>query len=91
MCPFEHSSPIEMFSTKNYFDEPQNTTFKRTIINFIKEFREFKEDTKKHLNEIKENILKERKKCQHDAQETTNIKLAETDKNPGLCNFIYEI
>jgi hypothetical protein len=50
MCPFEHSSPIEMFSTKNYFDEPQNTTFKRTIINFIKEFKKIKEDTGATLN-----------------------------------------
>lgn len=42
-----------MSANENYLDEPQETEFKRTV-KFIKEFKEFKEDTKKHLSEIKE-------------------------------------
>lgn len=48
--------------------------FKRTTINFIKEFQEFKEDKKKQINEIKQN------KLLSDAQENTNIKLMEIAK-----------
>lgn len=35
----------------------QDTEFKRTIINFITEFKGCKEDTKKQFNEIKEKEL----------------------------------
>lgn len=44
------SSPIEMLSSRNHLDEPQNTEFKKN-----KEFKEFKETTSKHLNELKDN------------------------------------
>ena len=47
-----------MCVNENYLDELQNTKFKRTIINFIKVFKEFK-DTMKQLNEIKKDVLKE--------------------------------
>jgi hypothetical protein len=52
------TSLIEMCVNENYLDELQNTKFKRTIINFIKVFKEFK-DTMKQLNEIKKDVLKE--------------------------------
>lgn len=45
----EATSSIEIFDNENYLDESE---FKRTIINFIKGFKEFK-DTMKQLNEIK--------------------------------------
>lgn len=45
----------------------------KTIINFIKEFKELKEDRKKQLNELKEKELKE-SKCLSDAQENTKPK-----------------
>lgn len=41
-----------MIANENYLNEPQDTEFKRTIASFIKEFKEFREDTKKQLNEI---------------------------------------
>lgn len=43
MCPIKSTSPIKVFYNKNYLDEIQDTEFKRTIINFIKEFK-MKED-----------------------------------------------
>lgn len=46
------SSPIEIFSIENYLDKSQGTCFKIAIINFIREFKELKEDTKKELNEL---------------------------------------
>lgn len=58
-----------------------NPNLKRAIINFIKGFKYFKEDTKRHLNEIKKN----------NAPETSNIKLIEIDENPGLCNLTYVV
>lgn len=39
-----------MSSTENYLDEPQNTKFKRTFVNFIKELKKIKEDTDTTLN-----------------------------------------
>jgi hypothetical protein len=47
-----------MIANENYLNEPQDTEFKRTIASFIKEFKEFREDTKKQLNEIKTKILR---------------------------------
>lgn len=44
---------IKMSANENYQDEPQEKEFKRTV-KFIKEFNEFKEDTKKNLSKIKE-------------------------------------
>lgn len=49
------SIPIEIPANENYPDEPQDTIFKRKIIRFIKELKEFKEDVKKWLNELKGN------------------------------------
>lgn len=37
----------------------QSVEFKRIIISIIKEFKEFEENTKKHLNELKSNEFKE--------------------------------
>lgn len=36
-----------MTANENYLDELQDRGFKRTIINFIKVFKEFRENTKK--------------------------------------------
>ena len=47
-----------MFANEFYQDEWQDTEFIRAIINSIKELKEFKEDTKKNLNEFKERNLK---------------------------------
>lgn len=41
------SNPIEMLSNENYLHKPQDIKFKITTINFIKEFKELKEETKK--------------------------------------------
>jgi hypothetical protein len=72
------TSLVEMLDSKNYLNELQETEFKRTIIDFIKELMEFKEEAKKKLNEIKE---KERKnKCLRNAQENTNIRVMEMTK-----------
>ena len=73
------TSFVEMFDNENYLDEPQNTKFKRTIINFLKELKEFKDKTKNQLIEIKN---KEHKKnnCLTDVQETTDIRLVEMIK-----------
>jgi Sec-independent protein translocase protein TatA len=40
---------------------PRTQNIKRTITNFIKEFKKFKEDTKKKFNEFKEKELNETK------------------------------
>jgi hypothetical protein len=60
-----------MFNNENYLDEPQNTEFERTIINFLKEHKEFKDKTKNQLAEIKNKELK-KNNCLTDVQETTN-------------------
>lgn len=39
MSPIESTSPIETFSKKNCLDEHQEVKFKRTIINFGKDFK----------------------------------------------------
>lgn len=51
-----------MFSSENYLGEPRTqTSFKSTIINFIREFKEFKEYLKKQFSEIKVKELRENK------------------------------
>lgn len=45
---------VELFSNGNYLDEPQDTEFKRTIMNLIKDAKAFKEDRSRELNELKE-------------------------------------
>lgn len=53
---------IEMFPNENYLGEPRTqTSFKSTIINFIREFKESKEHSKKQLSEIKVKDLRENK------------------------------
>jgi hypothetical protein len=46
--------PIETFSSANYLDKSQDMELKRTLINLIKELKEFREDMNKHTNELKE-------------------------------------
>lgn len=40
---------IEVLAKENCPDEMLDSEFKRTIMNFHKEFKEFKQDTKKNL------------------------------------------
>lgn len=63
----KYTSPVERFANENYLDELQDTEFTRTIIQVL-DFKKFKTDTKKHLNEIKEKDLRE-EKCLRCAQE----------------------
>lgn len=48
-----------MFASENDLDEPQDKEFKSTITNSIRGVKEFDEDTKKQLKEIKEKELME--------------------------------
>lgn len=74
------SSLKEMF-TENCLNEPQGTDFKRAIINFNKEFREFKEYSKKQLGELKEKQQElEVNKYSNDTQQNTKSKLMEIMK-----------
>ena len=54
ILPPKPPTPAEMFTNENYIDELQNAEHKRTITNFIKEFKGFKEDLKKQNNETME-------------------------------------
>lgn len=45
------TSPIGMLANVNYLDKTPGSEFRGTMINFIKEF---KEDTTKHLDELRE-------------------------------------
>lgn len=62
-----------MFASENELDGPQDPKIERTIINFIKEFKEVKEDTKIQLNGMKEKELQENNRLSAD-QENTNIR-----------------
>lgn len=68
------TSPVGMFANEDYLGEPK--TQKLEVINFIKIVKEFKEDPKKQLNEIKQKEFKE-DKCQSDSQENNNRRLME--------------
>lgn len=59
--------------------------FKRTIINFIKEFEEFKENTKKQFNESKEEEFKANKYL-NDAPRTQTLRFMETMRTMELEN-----
>lgn len=48
-----------MFAIENDLDKPQDKEFKSTHTNSTKGFKEFDEDTKKQLKEIKEKDLME--------------------------------
>lgn len=50
------TSLLEMLANESYLDKRQDTEVK-TLIHLIKEFKEFKDTTKKQLNGIKENEL----------------------------------
>jgi hypothetical protein len=39
------TSAVELFASENYLDEFQDTEFKRTMMNFTKEYKEFQEET----------------------------------------------
>lgn len=60
-----------MLLNENYLNEPKNTEFKKAVINFIKEFKEFKEYSKENttsmnLNSVIRNALvmsKQAQKC----------------------------
>ena len=43
-----------MFVSENYLHESQDTELKYIYINFVKEFKEFKEYAKKQFHETKE-------------------------------------
>lgn len=62
----------------------QDTEFKRSVINSIKEFEELKEDTENSsVDSLKENVFKENKHLSG-AQEDTNMSLKEKTDNPGF-------
>lgn len=54
--PPKLSSPVEMFVNENYLDELQDTEFKRAITNFIKEFKEFEEDTNSSIKSRRKDV-----------------------------------
>ena len=46
-----------MFALETYLDELQDTEIKRKSINLLREFKQFKENTKKPFSEIREKSL----------------------------------
>ena len=73
-----------MFANDNYLEEPQDTEFKGTIISFIREFKDLREDTKKQVNEIKEKAFTENplpEQCPRNYKHKTN---GNDSKNPGI-------
>lgn len=51
--PIKPSSPVvEMFSSTNYLDKPWDAEFKKTIIYFMKKFKEFREDPNQYIIEL---------------------------------------
>lgn len=58
----------DKFSNKSYLGKPQGTEFKRKTINFIKEFKEFKE----YLNKYFIQLQADNNKCLSDIQENKN-------------------
>lgn len=46
ISPIKPTSPMEVFPNNNYLDKLQDTEFIRTVINFVKQFKEFQEDMK---------------------------------------------
>lgn len=76
MSSIKTASPIEMFSNEKYLDEPQDIEYKRTVINFIKEFKESKEDKNKLLTKLQ----KEYNKWLSDVQKNTNTHMNEMIK-----------
>lgn len=69
-----------------YLNEPINTKFKRRIICFIKDFKEFKEDINKHFTESQEN----NRKRLSDDQVNTIKRLTEMIKTIGFEIIIQE-
>lgn len=72
----EPASSVKMFFSENDLDKPQDTGFKKKILNSIKGFKELKEDRKKKLNEIKRKRL-QKNKCLSDTQGNTDVRLME--------------
>lgn len=58
MSPLQNTSPVEMPANEDYLDELQDTGLKRTTINFIKEFKTFKENSKEKLNKRDRHLMK---------------------------------
>lgn len=58
-----------MFFSKKFLDELQNIELKK-LVNFIKTFKDFNDDKKKHLNEFEENSHKQ----PNHVQENTNVR-----------------
>lgn len=52
--PPKSTCPVEMFTSENFFNEHQDTEFKRPILNF-KKFKDLKK-TKRQFNELKKKI-----------------------------------
>jgi hypothetical protein len=71
MSPPKYPSPVEPFANENYLDRPQETKFKGTIIDFIKELKGFEDDMKKLLEAMKDEGLKE-DECPSGTQENTD-------------------
>lgn len=70
---------IDVFSNKNYTEEPQEINFKRTQ-NIIKELKDFLKDTNKHFIELKDDT----NKCLSDIQEHKCIPECNTKDSLGL-------
>lgn len=62
-----------MIANKNNQDENEDAEFKTMIIDFIKEFKVFKEDSKKQFNRIKGKELREKKWCPRKCKHTADM------------------
>ena len=73
---------VEILNNGNFEYEPQDTELTNKIINFIKEFNESKEDTKKWVNEVKKIDLKDTNHMSNKSKTRRLIKVKED--NPRL-------
>lgn len=70
---------MEIFHNENYLNDSLDTEFQRTVLYFIKEFKDFKEDATEQLNDLKNYKLKE-DTWLNNGQEIINIMLKEMMK-----------
>lgn len=68
---------VEILKIGNFEYEPYDTELTNKIINFIKEFNEFKEDTKKWVNEVKKIDLKDNNHMSNKSKTRRLIKVKE--------------
>lgn len=68
---------VEIPKIGNFEYEPHDTELTNKIINFIKEFNEFKEDTKKWVNEVKKIDLKDNNHMSNKSKTRRLIKVKE--------------